>query len=164
MMMAATTLAVATPHALVLTVSHDLLFRQPPDVRRRECRPSGLMTHKTSLQHDASFSTVSIPGSLIHDSLGNASATQRHRANAALQTRSSSPLPQRGPLTFETSAMQPYPAVSPRYCEPLLVRDILNNERKTDGTSRSEFGDPVCRLSGFRYSGFRFTWPALQSL
>jgi hypothetical protein len=60
--------------------------------------------------------------------------------------------------------MQPYPAVSPQYCEPLLVRDILNNERKTDGTSRSEFGDPVCRLSGFRYSGFRFTWPALQSL
>jgi hypothetical protein len=174
MMMAATTLAVATPHALVLTVSHDLLFRQPPDVRRRECRPSGLMTHKTSLQHDASFSTVSIPDSLIpdslihdsliHDSLGDASAMQRHRANAALQTRSSSPLPQRGPLTFETSAMQPYPAVSPQYCEPLLVRDILNNERKTDGTSRSEFGDPVCRLSGFRYSGFRFTWPALQSL
>src|ERR1700685_279805 len=60
MMMAATTLAVATPHALVLTVSHDLLFRQPPDVRRRECRPSGLITHRTSLQHDASFSTVSI--------------------------------------------------------------------------------------------------------
>jgi hypothetical protein len=25
-----TTFAVATPHALVLTVSHDLLFRQPP--------------------------------------------------------------------------------------------------------------------------------------
>ena len=32
MMMTATTTftAVATPHALVLTVSHDLLFRQPP--------------------------------------------------------------------------------------------------------------------------------------
>jgi len=33
MMMPATTAAftaVATPHALVLTVSHDLLFRQPP--------------------------------------------------------------------------------------------------------------------------------------
>ena len=31
MMMTATTFtAVATPHALVLTVSHDLLFRQPP--------------------------------------------------------------------------------------------------------------------------------------
>jgi hypothetical protein len=32
MMMTATTAftAVATPHALVLTVSHDLLFRQPP--------------------------------------------------------------------------------------------------------------------------------------
>jgi hypothetical protein len=48
------------------------------------------------------------PDSLIHDSLGDASATQRHRAKAALQTGSSSPLPQRGPLTFETSAMQPY--------------------------------------------------------
>ena len=32
MMMTATAAftAVATPHALVLTVSHDLLFRQPP--------------------------------------------------------------------------------------------------------------------------------------
>jgi len=31
MMMTATAFtAVATPHALVLTVSHDLLFRQPP--------------------------------------------------------------------------------------------------------------------------------------
>jgi hypothetical protein len=30
MMMATTFTAVATPHALVLTVSHDLLFRQPP--------------------------------------------------------------------------------------------------------------------------------------
>ena len=28
--MVATLTAVATPHALVLTVSHDLLFRQPP--------------------------------------------------------------------------------------------------------------------------------------
>jgi hypothetical protein len=31
MMMTTTTFtAVATPHALILTVSHDLLFRQPP--------------------------------------------------------------------------------------------------------------------------------------
>jgi hypothetical protein len=30
MMMVTTFTAVATPHALVLTVSHDLLFRQPP--------------------------------------------------------------------------------------------------------------------------------------
>jgi len=30
MVMTATFTAVATPHALVLTVSHDLLFRQPP--------------------------------------------------------------------------------------------------------------------------------------
>jgi len=29
-MMVTTFTAVATPHALVLTVSHDLLFRQPP--------------------------------------------------------------------------------------------------------------------------------------
>jgi hypothetical protein len=29
MVMMAATFAVATPHALVLTVSHDLLFRQP---------------------------------------------------------------------------------------------------------------------------------------
>jgi hypothetical protein len=34
-----TTFAVATPHALILTVSHDLLFCQPPSLRRRECRP-----------------------------------------------------------------------------------------------------------------------------
>jgi hypothetical protein len=30
MMVTTTFTAVATPHALVLTVSHDLLFRQPP--------------------------------------------------------------------------------------------------------------------------------------
>jgi len=30
MMVTATFTAVATPHALILTVSHDLLFRQPP--------------------------------------------------------------------------------------------------------------------------------------
>jgi hypothetical protein len=29
MVMMAATFAIATPHALVLTVSHDLLFRQP---------------------------------------------------------------------------------------------------------------------------------------
>ena len=32
------TFAVATPHALVLTVSHGLLFRQPPYLRRHACR------------------------------------------------------------------------------------------------------------------------------
>ena len=42
MMATAATFAVATAHALVLTVSHDSLFRQPPDVRRRECRLSKL--------------------------------------------------------------------------------------------------------------------------
>jgi hypothetical protein len=35
----AATFAVATPHALVvLSVSHGLLFCQPPHLRRRECR------------------------------------------------------------------------------------------------------------------------------
>jgi hypothetical protein len=37
--MMTTTFAVATPHALILTVSHGLLFCQPPSLWRRECRP-----------------------------------------------------------------------------------------------------------------------------
>ena len=36
-LMMTTTFAVATPHALVLTVSHGLLFCQPPILRRRDC-------------------------------------------------------------------------------------------------------------------------------
>ena len=36
-------------------------------------------------------------------------------------------------------------AVSPRFCEPLVLRAILTNARRTDETSRSESGDPVCR-------------------
>jgi hypothetical protein len=48
-------------------------------------------------------------------------------------------------LLHETSVKQPLTAVSPRYCEPLVSRDILTNARHTDETSRSESGDPVCR-------------------
>jgi hypothetical protein len=38
MVVVVSTFAVTTAHALVLTVSHDLLFRQPPSLRRRCCR------------------------------------------------------------------------------------------------------------------------------
>jgi hypothetical protein len=34
-----TTFAVATPHALVLTVSHGLLFRQPPSITAAQMPP-----------------------------------------------------------------------------------------------------------------------------
>jgi hypothetical protein len=114
---------------------------------------------RTPFQHDALFSTASIP-----DSLAGASAAQRHRANAALQTRSSSASTAARPVNFRNLSNAALTGSFARYCEPLLVHAVVNDARKTDGTSRSEFGDPVCRLSGFRYSGFRFTWPALQSL
>jgi hypothetical protein len=39
-MMVTTFTAVATPHALILTVSHDLLFRQPPSCAAAQAPPS----------------------------------------------------------------------------------------------------------------------------
>jgi hypothetical protein len=54
-----TTFAVATPHALILTVSHDLLFRQPPSFAATLWPPfllTELPSYRTSLKRTARWS------------------------------------------------------------------------------------------------------------
>jgi len=52
------TFSVATAHSLILTVSHDLLSRQPPGLRQHECRRLTEQNPTVSRQFDARIRAV----------------------------------------------------------------------------------------------------------
>jgi hypothetical protein len=52
------TFSVATAHSLILTVSHDLLSRQPPGLRQHECRRLTEQSPTVSRQFDARIRAV----------------------------------------------------------------------------------------------------------
>src|SRR5579862_9975178 len=130
-----TTLAVATPHALVvvLSVSHGLLFCQPPSFAAARMPPllsESSVTINTRCpaacaQLDAANPSLSITAS------ATALAYYRSGANSVADSRILAPAP-----TNDDAAVS-----STLSC----ARLILSYARFTDETSRSESGDPVCR-------------------
>jgi len=134
MMMTATTAAftaVATPHALVLTVSHDLLFRQPP------------------------FAAALMPpflfiGSLFSSLPFSPCVTPAADSPPVNQRQAHSPNPHKSSaiaaLTLGLTAVLQTPvmrATAPYKCAPTDERLGMNG------------GDPVCRLFRLSLSGFR---------
>ena len=150
-----TTFAVATPHALILTVSHGLLLCQPlicsgtaaaVSAHRMlfltgRCFAPNVASHRTYLAPNVSHChTFSLPAAIV---------AGIHRcepfANAPIQTSHA----------FSNAALTSgFTAV----LQPLVMRATARlNARLTDQTSQSEFGDPVCRPIRLSLS----TWPAL---
>jgi hypothetical protein len=124
-----TTFSVATAHSLVLTVSHDLLSRQPPGLRQHGCRRLTAQSPTVSRQFDARIRAVFF----VHRSCDS---------------------------TSKVPTIQPSPAALPHVANPSW-RATFINARKTDETSRSESGDPVCRPIRrllFRLSLFRLSF------
>jgi hypothetical protein len=102
-----TTLAVATPHALVLTVSHGVLFRQSPSCAVTLPPPSRLTT-----------------------SLVEPCALRSRRSRSAAAVMVIRPVPKPARLFKIISLLQPFTVVS-RACEPRIQR-IPRSSRHPD--------------------------------
>ena len=119
MMVTATFTAVATPHALILTVSHDLLFRQPPSCATALVPPFpfrrslGRIEH----QHRAGIHAANPP-------VGASMQSRVNLNNTALATGLTAVLP------------------IPRYARDCLVQMRATPDERFD-MNRS---DPVCRV------------------
>jgi len=128
--------AVATPHALVLTVSHDLLFRQPPFAAA--LMPPFLFID--SLFSGLPFSPCVTPAADSPPSIG--AQVNRRQAHSPSPHKTSAIVA----LTLGLTAVLQTPvmrATAPYKCAPTDERLGMNG------------GDPVCRLFRLSLSGFR---------
>src|SRR3984957_12428340 len=81
------TFAVATAHSLVLTVSHDLLSRQPPGLRQHGCRRLTAQSPTVSRQFDARIRAVF----LVHRSCDSTSTSRQYSPRRRLYRTSPTP-------------------------------------------------------------------------
>ena len=123
MMMA--TFAVATPHALVLTVSHGLLFRQPPYVPTARMPPLKLTECHSNSTHYY---------------------RKPHRSIDGAKRQSSALTAARHVNLLKPQQYSPHRRFRRGVANPSWCATFFKNARRPDGTSRSESGDPVCRL------------------
>jgi hypothetical protein len=133
-----TTLAVATPHALVLTVSHGLLFRQPP-----------------------SNATAFLPPFLVHEWLFLTNDTPTARPDSSVAKRPNRP----SGLTAANRRQTPsFNVTKPRQRRPhhrscrgvanpsSRARPLFANARQTDAHLGLNVAIPFAVRSGFRSS------------
>jgi hypothetical protein len=135
MVVVAAAFTITTAHALVLTVSHGLLFANPL-VCNGNCAAILLNTVTSCRAH--------LCGQVAHFSL-HSSPYQR----------------QMGPANV-THVRRPSARL--RRCEPLGKRDISQMRAEPTELLGLNLGDPVCRPIRLRCSSFRFNWPARPSL
>jgi hypothetical protein len=153
MMVTTTTLtAVATPHALVvLSVSHGLLFHQPPSW-------AALLPPFVSIE--LRFASNVIPNGCVARTIWSPA---RFDVVAAMTLgcarRHEPPVDATANLT-KPQQLQPSPSVLPRCCSPpyLVMGATVPNKRRAQPMtllgpepSRSESGDPVCRMFRLPY-------------
>ena len=135
MVVVAAAFAITTAHALVLTVSHGLLFANPLVCNGNGAAPLLNMVMSCRAHLCGQVAQASFHSSPRQRQMGPANITHIRNLSFRLQR-----------------------------CEPLGERDISQMRAEPTELLGLNLGDPVCRPIRLRCSSFRFNWPARPSL